>query len=154
MKISGTWNTALELRREKGTTTYTTDLDSIANAAGVYVFCIKHGTTYDALYVGKAEKLRNRIKQQLNNNKLMNVLAKKRRGTRLLFVCEISTKQGQTHTKNIGIVEAALIEQFLWDGHSIVNDKGTKRPTHSISFTGTQASRKLVGSKDLEVQAR
>lgn len=143
----------MKLRCEKGTTAYSTDLEAIPETAGVYVFCRKHGSSYDAIYVGKAEKLRSRIKQQLNNNKLMNVLARAGNGDRLLLVCEIATKQGQTYKKNIGIVEVALIEQFLWDGHSLVNDKGTKRPTHKISFSGNRASRSLVGSKDLEVRA-
>ena len=51
---------------------YTVDLEAILETAGVYVFARRvSGKKIRPLYIGQATNLRKRIRQQLNNAKLM-----------------------------------------------------------------------------------
>ncbi|MCQ4166393.1 hypothetical protein [Tahibacter harae] len=158
MNIVGQWHSPMLLKRRTGTSQYTTDLENIPKGPGVYVFTRKFGENYSVIYVGKAMNLFNRIAGQLNNNKLMTDLlqqkenAKAKNGGRFLLFCEIKPKSGQDKQKITALVEKALIQQFLLDGHPLVNIKSARRPSHSISFRGNQSSKNLSG-KELVIHA-
>ena len=46
---------------------YTCDDESLPERPGIYIFGRRHGTSFEALYVGKAGSLQGRVKQQFKN---------------------------------------------------------------------------------------
>ena len=74
MQIDLEWATPISLRRLHGIFELP-DLDAIPRTPGVYVFARKQGSMLIPVYIGKAEVLRRRLKQQLNNLRLMSGLA-------------------------------------------------------------------------------
>lgn len=59
---------------------YVTDFDRLPDTPGVYVFGRRFGKQIEALYVGKANRLRGRVKGQFNNLRLMQHLGTRARG--------------------------------------------------------------------------
>jgi hypothetical protein len=121
-------------------------LASFSGVAGVYMFCRKYGETLTPLYIGKAENIAARINQQLNSTRLMKGIENALNGEKVLVVGEFVSKSGQDKKKSIAIIEKALIEHALSEGHTIINIQGTKTPTHSIRFSGYSAAKTLTGS--------
>jgi hypothetical protein len=72
------WGVPHRLRRSTGDGIYEVDLSHIPEVPGIYIFLRVHGNLREALYVGKANNLRARIKQQLNVVKLMRGIAGRR----------------------------------------------------------------------------
>jgi hypothetical protein len=74
---------------------YDVDFGRIPEAPGIYVFCRIHGKVNAALYVGKAENLRGRVKQQLGAVRLMMGIKNAPTGRRYLVYAAFRRKQGQ-----------------------------------------------------------
>lgn len=118
-------------------------IESLPVTPGVYVFARKYGSTYESLYIGRAGNLRQRIKQQFNNARLMNGIKSTLIGDRVLFYGELVLKPGQKASRVLDIVEPALINNALLEGHSLLNKLGTKTLLHTIRSKGNAASRKI-----------
>ena len=128
------------------------DLDDITDGPGVYTFARIHGTSLAPLYIGKALDLRRRIKQQLNNLRLMKALENSRSGTRSLFCGEFIGKGGQSAKKAIAIVESALISTALVEGYELLNVQGTKTLVHSIKSSGSSIARSWLPSNTIRLR--
>lgn len=115
---------------------YTLNHDKLPDAHGLYVFGRKFGTGFEALYVGKANSLRNRVRGQLKNLPLMMHLKKARNGKRILLAGKFVTKPGQRPDKCLPLLERALIRYFLSEGHDLVNKQGTRLRRHEIRSSG------------------
>lgn len=111
---------------------YSIDTTKIPAVAGIYVFLRVHGSSAEALYVGKATNLNSRIKQQLNNLKLMTSIQNATNGERRLVFAECLPKPGQQVPKMLPICEKALIRYYLAQGHSLVNIQGTRLKFHEL----------------------
>ena len=122
------------------------DLNKISFDGGIYVFGRRYGSTIKALYVGQATNLQKRIKQQLNNAKLMNYLKGATKGNRVLLYGKAITKPGQTMKKFIAIVERTLIRHFLSEGCDLANKQGTRVRKHEIVCKGKQP-KKFIPSR-------
>ena len=99
------------------------------------------------LYVGKVDRLRRRIRQQLNNARLMVGLQEAPRLRRFLVLGEYVGRAGPHASNAIQIVERSLIEYALAEGYELLNQPGTKRPHHSISHSGARISRGWLPSE-------
>lgn len=128
MKLNLQWHKSIAL----GKSPYRIDLDEVPASPGIYVFLRKHGNNAEALYVGKATNLKNRLKQQLNNLKLMDGIKSSANGERRIVFAEFSSKQGQNAQKAISICETALIRYYLGQGHRLLNVTGTTLHYHEI----------------------
>lgn len=128
MKLGLQWHRSVEI----GKFPYSTLLDKIPKTAGVYVFLRVHGSTAEALYVGKANNLRVRIKQQFNNLNLMNGVKAAPNGTRRLVYAEFVPKPGQQKSKALPICEKTLIRYYLAQGHNLLNIQGAKLRFHEL----------------------
>jgi hypothetical protein len=111
---------------------YAVDLERLPIGAGVYVFARRWGSSFEALYVGKANNIRSRIPQQLNNVRLMQHIWNARNGGRVVIVGEFIARGGQRLPVSLPLIEKALIRHFLSEGHDLVNVQGTTLRQHEV----------------------
>jgi hypothetical protein len=120
---------------------YGTDLGKLPGAAGVYIMGRRWGSQFEALYVGKANRIRGRVKSQLNNLRLMQHLRNASTGRRVVIAGRIVTKPGQQLSRCLPLVERTLIRYFLSEGHDLVNKQGTRIRRHEVSAIGRHPRR-------------
>ncbi len=138
MNLSIDWYRPILLYRNKREKFgYTMDLDKIPEeCAGIYIFARKHGTSYEALYVGKSVDVYGRVKGHFNNLNIMRHLENAKNGQRVLIVGEAITKRGQNLEKALRTIERGMIRHFLSEGHDLANKQGTKLKRHEITSSG------------------
>jgi hypothetical protein len=107
----------------------------------------------EVLYVGKATSLRSRIKQQLNNLRLMQAIDDAAIGPRMLIYGTLNCRPGQRVGTVLNIFETALIGHLTDNGHQLSNKLGTKLPVDVISFDGNLLARRATG-RELRVPKR
>jgi hypothetical protein len=121
------------------------ELDELPKSPGIYVFGRKmggkSGKSFVPVYIGQAMRLRERIRRQLNNLKLMMALKSAPGRRSYLAIGELVEKPRQDPTKALNIIEKTLIEYALADGYDIVNIQGTRRPYHTLSWSGRREGR-------------
>jgi len=105
---------------------YGINLGDIPERTGIYIFYREYGAVREALYVGKASNLKSRIKQQLNNVKLMKGIENASKGYRRIVYAEFIAKRGQQEDKCIALIERALIRYYLALEDNILNKQGTR----------------------------
>jgi hypothetical protein len=115
---------------------YIADLNRLPKAPGVYVLARRWGTEVEALYVGKANQIRGRVKTQLNNLRLMQHMRNAKAGKRIVLTGRFVSKPGQQLGKCLLLIERALIRYFLSEGHDLVNTQGTRLRRHEVESTG------------------
>lgn len=142
MKLHIEWSRPLQLRDASHLNMiYDLDLVKVLSKAGVYVFGRRFGNQFEALYVGKAEQLRGRVKGQLNNLRLMQHLHNAKAGKRIILAGVLITKPGQRLGKSLALAERALIRYFLSEGHDLVNKQGTRLRRHELESSGKHPKR-------------
>lgn len=133
MKLHLEWSPPLMLKDGSDQNLiYTCDLAKLPTAPGLYVFGRRFRKHVEALYVGKADSLRVRIKTQLKNLPLMLHVRKAKIGPRLLLIGRFVPQPGQRQSKCLPVMERALIRHFLSEGHDLVNKHGTRPRRHEI----------------------
>jgi len=115
---------------------YVVDLQKLPQVPGVYVLGRRWGAEFEALYVGKAFGIRGRVKNQLNNLRLMQHLRNAKSGKRIVIPGKIVTKPGQQLNKTLLTTERALIRHFLSRGDDLVNKQGTRLRHHEVHSSG------------------
>lgn len=115
---------------------YTMDLDKVPDAPGIYVFARRWGKSYEGLYVGKGERVRRRIRGQLNNLRLMRHIEGARIGRKVLIVGQAMPRPGQKVPKILSILERTFIRHFLSEGHDLVNKQGVRIRRHEVISGG------------------
>jgi excinuclease UvrABC nuclease subunit len=87
MKLQIQWAKPVTLRdAARENLIYKADLDKLPDAPGVYVFGRRWGRDqFEALYVGKATRIRGRVKGHFNNLRLMQHLHNAKNGRRVLL---------------------------------------------------------------------
>jgi len=115
---------------------YTVDLQKIPKAPGIYIFARRFGSNFEALYVGRGNNLRSRVKGQFNNLRLMNHIKNASLGKRMVLAGVFRPKPGQKRDKCLALIERAFIRYFLAEDHDLVNKSGTKLRQHTIVSAG------------------
>ncbi len=128
--------------------------DSIPDVPGVYLFARRHGEHLEPIYIGRATRIQKRIEQHLKSVPLMKAVQQASSGERLVLAGEWLPKRGQQERRALPLIESALIKFALAEGYSIVNDKGTKTPVHTISMSGNRAAATKVFRSAMKVSAR
>jgi hypothetical protein len=154
MQLHLNWNRPIPLKNGKrDALIYTLDLEKLPTSAGVYIFGRRWGKKtklLEAIYIGKANNIRSRVKGQLNNLRLMTRLKNKKAGQRIVMTGEFVARPGQRASKCVALAERALIRHFLAEGHDIVNKHGTRLRQHEIVSDGRQPKRFVRRSIYLE----
>ena len=120
---------------------YAVDLDKVASASGVYIFGRIFGAQFEALYIGKANRMRGRIRSQLNNSRLMQHLLNAKNGKRVVLAGRLVTRRGQQLQKSLVLAERALIRHFLSEAHDLVNVSGVRIRRHELASSGKHPKR-------------
>jgi hypothetical protein len=115
---------------------YRCDDESLPTGPGIYIFGRRHGESIEALYVGKANSIRNRVKGQLNNLPLMMHLKNARAGYRILLAGRFIATKGQQRDKCLPVIERAMIRYLLSEAHDLANIQGTALRQHEIISAG------------------
>ena len=142
MELSIEWSRPIRLKdASRDNLIYSVDLEKLPTSPGLYIFGRKYGRQFEALYVGKATRLRGRVKGQLNNLRLMKHLKSAKAGQRFVVYCGLNTKSGQQMNKCLLLMERALIRHFMSEAHDLVNKQGTRLLRHEILSTGHNPKR-------------
>jgi len=151
MKLKVEWSRPIRLRhaRDKNMI-YSIDLSKVTAEAGIYVFGRHWGQSFEALYVGKANKIRSRIRGQLNNLRLMQYLRNAKTGKRVVLTGKLITRPGQKMAKSLLLAERAMIRHFLSEGHDLVNQQGIHLRRHELESTGKYPKKFFPGVVYLE----
>jgi hypothetical protein len=146
MKLHLEWLPAVALRDGADQNLiYVCDHEKIPERPGLYIFGRTFGSSFEALYVGKAgSSLRSRIKQQFNNLKLMQHVRNAKIGERVLLFGVFTPQQGQQPDNCVPIMERAMIRHYLEREDDLVNVHGTRLKTHEVLSSG---ARGMVPSK-------
>jgi len=120
---------------------YSMDLNKLPEAAGIYVLGRRFGKDREALYIGRANDIRGRVKQQLNNLRLMQHLKNAKAGRRFILAGRLIARPGHQLDKCLPLLERALIRYFLSEGHDLVNQHGTRIRRHEVVSSGKQPKR-------------
>ena len=120
---------------------YITDIDQLPSVQGIYIFGRRCRGQFEALYVGKANQIRGRVKSHFNNLQLMQHLKNAKNGKRIVLAGKIITRPGQQLTKCLRLVERGFIRYFLSEGHDLVNKQGTRISRHEITSSGKHPKR-------------
>jgi len=148
MDLSIKWRAPVDLLNgDKQNLIYVADgLDDWWDVPGVYMFARVFNNEVSPLYIGKAEKLGCRASQHFKNNtRLMNGIKKAASGSKVIILGSFSPKPGQSTKKCIALIERALIDHALTDGHKLLNVQGTRTPAHKVSFSGYLGARNITG---------
>lgn len=86
------------------------DLNEIPEIAGVYIFYREYGETQKALYVGKSENIRARMKAHFNSLALIEGLEEAPQGKKKLIFAEVKTRSELKRALNQA--EKALIQLY------------------------------------------
>ncbi|HWV52074.1 GIY-YIG nuclease family protein [Pseudorhodoplanes sp.] len=136
------WSRPIPLKdASKQNLIYSVALDKMPIASGVYVFGRRYGSKFEALYVGKANRIRGRVKGQLNNVRLMQHLKNAKSGKRVVLAARFVPKPGQQKPNCLKLIERALIRYFLSEGHDLVNIQGVRLRRHEIISAGKHPKR-------------
>ncbi|MFP3743555.1 GIY-YIG nuclease family protein [Achromobacter sp. SIMBA_011] len=123
---------------------YVPDLDVVPKKGGVYIYYRVYGGLSDVFYVGRALNLRQRIKGQMNNLKLMNGIKAAAKGKRYLAYAEIVLRPGQTKSAAVNAAEKLLIRHFVDDGHNLMNIQGVKIKLQTLENQRPTALKSVV----------
>lgn len=147
MKLRVEWSRPISLKdASKDNLIYGLDLSKVTDRPGVYIFGRQWGSGFEALYVGRAQNVRSRVRGHLDNNlRLMMHLKHAKTGKRVLLAGSLVPRRGQALDKCLVLAEKALIRYFLSERHDLVNKQGTQLRRHELESTGKHP-RKFVPS--------
>jgi len=97
------------------------DLKDIPEIAGVYIFYREYGENQYALYVGKSENIRTRMKSHFNSLSLIEGLENTPQGAKKLIFAEVKTRSDLGRALNQA--EKGLIQNFIDTNHPLLNKK-------------------------------
>lgn len=137
MDLEIEWQRPVPLRRDRAISFgFEVDGSRFEPAAGVYIFARRWGRSFEALYVGQTRRIDQRIKQHLNNVRLVRHLSEARTGQRVVIVGYPVTKRGQQISKVLDVLERSLIRHFLFEGHDLANKQGVRIRRHAVRSSG------------------
>jgi hypothetical protein len=123
------------------------DKSKLPPVPGAYLFARIHGAKIVPIYIGETENLSTRLDQHLNDVSMMMGLKNAPTGARVFMYCKVTTKKGQQLSKVLNVLQKALIEHALSEGHELLNTQLTKTRVNEITFKGNRDSEKVFPCK-------
>ena len=113
MKLQLEWTRPIPLRdASRENLIYKVALPKLPDAAGVYVFGRQFGNRFEALYVGKADRIRFRVRDQLANLRIMVHLKNAKTGKRIVLGGALSPNRASRLRKAYHSSSALLFDTF------------------------------------------
>ncbi len=110
------------------------DLKELPEIAGIYIFYREYGESQTALYVGKSENIRSRMKAHFNSLRLIEGLEDTPQGKKHLIFAEIKTRVEIGRALNQA--EKGLIQHYIEKGHPLLNQKLMEDHFDEITSSG------------------
>lgn len=114
------------------------NLALLPEISGVYIFYREYGDYQEALYVGKSENIRIRMKAHFNSIKLIDGLVDTPKGQKKLIFAEVKTRSDLG--KALAQAEKGLINQLDDEKHPLLNRKLMKDQYDYIISKGNALS--------------
>lgn len=114
------------------------DFSLLPEIAGVYIFYREYGNYQEALYVGKSENIRTRMKAHFNNMKLIDGLIDTPKGQKKLIFAQVKSRSDLA--KALAQAEKGLINQLDDEKHPLLNRKLMKDQYDYIISKGNALS--------------
>ncbi len=114
------------------------DFSLLPEISGVYIFYREYGNYQEALYVGKSENIRTRMKAHFNNMKLIDGLIDTPKGQKKLIFAEVKSRSDLA--KALAQAEKGLINQLDDEKHPLLNRKLMKDQYDYIISKGNALS--------------
>ena len=136
MKIELNWLEPIELGSSNTLRENSRNLDlrEIPEISGIYIFYREYGDTQYALYVGKSENIRTRMKSHFNSLKLIEGLEDTPQGKKKLIFAEVKTRSDLGRALNQA--EKGLIQHYIENDHPLLNQKLMSDHFDEITSTG------------------
>ena len=117
MKLQIKWSKPVELEDASSENQiYTAPIEKLPDAPGIYIFGHQWGSgLLEALYVGRAARIKGRIKRHFNNLRLMQHVRNAKNGKRIVLAGRLVAKPGQRVDKCLKIIERGCIRHFLME---------------------------------------
>jgi hypothetical protein len=143
------WQKPLPLRRfsEKDEQRICEELD---NEPGIYVFARRWGAGFEPLYVGQAQRMSARVKQQFNNHRLIQHIQDSKIGAKVLLVGYLKHSGNTNVKKALDKAERAFIRYCVSQNHAIHNKLGTKIRVDDFVSVGGRAKTAFPRSLGVE----
>jgi hypothetical protein len=114
------------------------DFSLLPEISGVYIFYREYGGYQEALYVGKSENIRTRMKSHFNSIKLIDGLIDTPKGQKKLIFAEVKSRSDLS--KALAQAEKGLINQLDDEKHPLLNRKLMKDQYDFIISKGNPLS--------------
>lgn len=157
MEIKITWTTPVQLKWSSNDATYSYAKRNPRGftGPGIYMFVRQHGEKIVPLYIGRTAKaLNKRLEQHLNTVRFVTNLRNATNGTLRFIYGTVTPKQGMQIDRVLKMVERALIQEALVENHELFNQQGTKRPVHTVSFTGNQTAKRAIKRRAITISQK
>jgi len=92
--------------------------------------------SYEALRVGYSTDIRRRVTSLMTRKRLLGLLKQSKTGERVIIYGVPLIKGGQDINKFLLLLNRALIQHFISQGHDLINLSGTKLRQHEIIVNG------------------
>ena len=113
MKLALAWQRAIAIPKTLNNESASRILDEISAEPGIYIFGRVFDRHLHALYVGQAQNLHRRIKQQLNNYGLLQHIKNARNGRRVVVIGTLEVHGGADIEKALNRTEKGLLRHFV-----------------------------------------
>ena len=119
MKLHIEWTKPVTLKdASRDNLIYKADIEKLPSVPGIYMFGRRWGPgQFEALYVGKANRIKGRVKGHFNNLRLMQHLKNASNGKRIILAGKIVTK-ARTAASEISEADRARVHTLLLVGGS------------------------------------
>ncbi|MEO9279593.1 GIY-YIG nuclease family protein [Acinetobacter sp. WA-87] len=114
------------------------DFSLLPEISGVYIFYREYGNYQEALYVGKSENIRTRMKAHFDSMKLIDRLVETPKGQKKLIFAEVKSRSDLARA--LAQAEKGLINQLDDEKHPLLNRKLMKDQYDYIISKGNALS--------------
>ena len=138
MKIEIDWQKPLTLTKDFSQEVIQELIAQVRPDPGLYIFGRIWNNKLSPLYVGQATSVTRRLKQQLNNHRLIESVGNAKIGRRVIVVGYLQPDGRRSIGSALAVAEKAFIRHFVAEGHDLHNKLGTTIKRHEIASIGTK----------------
>lgn len=154
MDVEIKWHKPIALTSKKGRYCYKGISGLAMDGPGIYFFARRYGKKVVPLYIGRTthQTLKKRLDQHLDRVSFVKKLEEALNGGLIYVFGTLVPKKGVKQDVALKLIETALIQEVLAENKELFNEKGAKRPHHTVSFTGNQVAKTATERKSMRIR--